>query len=147
MKLEILEYLNQILSETEITEFTIQKGNTKITIHREPDILKKESTSVAEEASKKEEVPQQIETPKEEEKKYIVRSSTVGVFYHGKTKLGPPLVKIGTSVKKGDLLGMINCVGVLEKVTSPVNGKIVEILVTNRKPVEYDQPLFVIEKE
>jgi len=135
--------LNEILKGTKISEFTIQRGGTKIYIKRqstEEEYKTKETKKIEEEPSIKEE-------PAPEEKRHILKSSTVGIFYRGKTKIAPPLVKINSYVKKGDQVGIIDCMGVIEKVTTDVSGKIVEILVDNHKPVEYGQPLFVIEKE
>lgn len=142
MNLNILEYLNEILKGTKISEFTIQRGGTKIYIKRQPG-EEESQTPKPEETSREVKI---TEKP-EEEKRHILKSTTVGIFYRGKTKIAPPLVKINSYVKKGDQVGIIDCMGVIEKVTADVSGKIVEILVDNHKPVEYGQPLFVIEKE
>ena len=146
MNINTLEYLNEILKDTEVSEFTIQRGGTKIYIKREPIRYKK--IERAEETKKIEKPAEKVEKKEEkEERRHILKSLTVGIFYRGKTKFAPPLVKINSHIKKGDQVGMIDCMGMIEKVTSDVSGKVVEILVDNHKPVEYGQPLFVIEKE
>jgi acetyl-CoA carboxylase biotin carboxyl carrier protein len=144
MNIEIVEYINELLKGTKIYEFTIERGDSKIQIKR--NVLTNETQKESEIENKKEEI-QVKEQEKIEEKRVNVCSPTVGIFYHGKTKLGPALVKLNSYVKKGSLLGVVYCVGTPENVVAPVSGTIVEILVSNRKPVEYNQPLFVIEKE
>lgn len=149
MNISILEYLNELLKNTKISEFAIQRGGTKITIKRHPELKEithtdNKDNKIEQKTAEKEE---QASPPKEEEKRYIIKSPTVGVFYRGKTKIAPPLVKLNSYVKKGDQLGIIDCIGISENVNSPVSGKVVEILIDNHKPVEYNQPLFVIEKE
>lgn len=147
MNINIIDYINTLLDNTKITEFTIQKRDEKITISRDPHSLFKNGKSAnvfsKPASSKKSEGPKSEEI---DEKNLIkVISKTVGVFYRGKTKIAPPLIKMDSPVKKGDQLGIINSVGVIEKVNAPTSGIIKEILVDNHKPVEFGQPLFVIQ--
>ena len=141
MNITILEYLNNLLKKSRITDLTIERGGTRIYINRDPK-------QIEEKPKKKEMVETKKEVEKEpEEKRYTLKSNSVGIFYRGKAKLAPPLVKLNSVVKKGEQVGIIDCMGIVEKVVSPVAGKVVEVLIDNHKPVEYAQPLFVIEKE
>ncbi|MBN1897439.1 MAG: hypothetical protein JW827_01575 [Spirochaetes bacterium] len=144
MNINILEYLNDVLKKTRISELTVQRGSTKIFMKREPVI---ETDRDVKKVKLKEEIKAEIKDDQKAETRHILKSLTVGIFYRGKTKISPPLVKINSPIKKGDQVGMIDCMGVIEKVISDESGKIVEILTDNHKPVEYGQPLFVIEKE
>ncbi|MDD5067486.1 MAG: hypothetical protein PHF84_10630 [bacterium] len=146
MNINIIEYLNNLLEGTKITEFTIKKRDEKISITRDPEQGQalREAPAARVKQDKKSQ-PIGTETRESEDNLVKVFSKTVGVFYRGKTKIAPPLVKIDSSVKKGDQLGIINSMGVIEKVMAPATGTIKEVLVDNHKPVEYGQPLFVIE--
>ncbi len=88
--------------------------------------------------------------PAEEEKvsskkEYIVRAPIVGTFYRAPAPDAPPYVEVGDHVKPGDVLCIIEAMKLMNEIESEVSGTIKEILVENAQPVEYDQPLFVIE--
>jgi len=104
------------------------------------------------------EIPQmeQIEVPKEsfkkkkkedENKLFYVRSPLVGTFYRAPSPDRPPFVEEGQFVRVGQTLCIIEAMKVMNEITSEVNGTIKKILVENGHPVEYDQELFLIEKE
>ena len=84
------------------------------------------------------------ETPKEE-KRNTVNSPMVGTFYASASPESKPFVTVGQSVKKGDTLCILEAMKMMNQVQAESDGKIIEILVDNAEPVEFDQPLFVIE--
>ena len=69
----------------------------------------------------------------------------VGTFYASASPESKPFVTIGQSVKKGDTLCILEAMKMMNQVQAETDGKIVEILVDNAEPVEFDQPLFVLE--
>ncbi len=142
MKVNVLEYLNSIIEGTEVSKISIKRSNSKIVIKRNPGVKPLKASAQPQESK---ESPKPAESTKSSND-FTVKSKTVGIFYRGTAKNDSPVVKIGDVVKKGSVLGVINCMGVMEKVISPVSGKIKEILVENQKPVEYGNPLFIIEK-
>ena len=79
------------------------------------------------------------------EKRNTVNSPMVGTFYASASPESKPFVTIGQSVKKGDTLCILEAMKMMNQVQAESDGKIVEILVDNAEPVEFDQPLFVIE--
>lgn len=81
----------------------------------------------------------------EESKGSKVTSPFVGTFYRSPSPTDPPFAEVGQTVKKGDTLCIIEAMKLMNEIESEYNGKIVEILVENGKPVEFGQPLFVIE--
>ena len=88
-------------------------------------------------------------SPKKEEKEdriHIVHSPMVGTFYAAPAPDQDPYVTKGQSVKEGDVLCIIEAMKLMNEIKSEVSGKIVDILVENGQPVEFDQPLFKIEK-
>lgn len=74
-----------------------------------------------------------------------VTSPMVGTFYRSPSPGAEPFVEVGTKVKKGDTLCIIEAMKLLNEIEAEVNGTIKEILVENAQPVEFGQPLFFIE--
>jgi acetyl-CoA carboxylase biotin carboxyl carrier protein len=75
---------------------------------------------------------------------HIVKSPMVGTFYRSSAPGSPPFVEIGSNVKEGDTLCIIEAMKLLNEIDSDVVGVIKQILVENGQPVEFGQPLFVI---
>lgn len=80
------------------------------------------------------------------ENTYEVRSPMVGTFYRAPSPDADAYVQIGSSVNEGSVLCIIEAMKLMNEIESEVSGKIVKILVENAQPVEYNQPLFLIEK-
>lgn len=81
-----------------------------------------------------------------DEKKYhVVKSPMIGTFYRSSAPDKPPFVNIGDIVEVGQPLCIIEAMKLFNEIESDVKGKIVKILVENATPVEYDQPLFLID--
>lgn len=75
----------------------------------------------------------------------ILKSPFVGTFYRSSAPGADPMVDIGKRVKKGDALCIIEAMKLMNEIEAEFDGVIREILVENEQPVEFDQPLFVIE--
>lgn len=73
-----------------------------------------------------------------------IKSPLVGVFYRAPSPESPPFVEVGTTVKKGDTLCIVEAMKVMNEIKSDYDGLVSEILIENAKPVEYGQVLFVI---
>jgi|UniRef100_A0A7V3RGC8 acetyl-CoA carboxylase biotin carboxyl carrier protein len=140
------------LSEIEFTDFwgrklRLSKGNnvrgSTITPPRvEPSEAKKvDSTPVPEvkieEQEKKEEKPRK--------NLVAIRSPIVGTFYRAPAPDAPPYVEVGDIVKPGQVVCIVEAMKLMNEIESDVAGKVVEILVKNEEPVEYNQELFLIE--
>ncbi len=74
-----------------------------------------------------------------------VRSPMIGTFYRATSPEKPPLVSIGDEIKKGDVICIIEAMKLFNEIEAEVSGKIVKVLADDSTPVEYDQPLFLIE--
>lgn len=92
------------------------------------------------------------EAPKAEEKasdssgNYIeVKSPMIGTFYRAPKPEDPPFASVGDTIKAGDKVCIIEAMKLFNEIESEVSGKIVKVLVENASPVEYDQPLFLID--
>ncbi|MCS6824279.1 MAG: acetyl-CoA carboxylase biotin carboxyl carrier protein [Cytophagaceae bacterium] len=76
-----------------------------------------------------------------------IKSPMIGTFYRSANPESPPFVNVGDEVTKGQVLCIIEAMKLFNEIESEYSGKIVQILVENASPVEFDQPLFVIEKK
>lgn len=75
---------------------------------------------------------------------HIVKAPMVGTFYRAPNPSAPPFVEVGSSVKEGQSLCIIEAMKLLNEIEADKSGVIKEILVENGEPVEFGQPLFVI---
>lgn len=76
---------------------------------------------------------------------HVVLSPMVGTFYRSPSPASQPFVEVGQRVSEGETLCIIEAMKILNQIAADKSGVISKILVTNGTPVEYDQPLFVIE--
>ncbi|MGA1374554.1 MAG: acetyl-CoA carboxylase biotin carboxyl carrier protein, partial [Flavobacteriales bacterium] len=74
-----------------------------------------------------------------------VKSPMIGTFYRRSSPDKPFLVDVGATIKPGSVLCIIEAMKLFNEIESEVSGKIVKILVDDSSPVEYDQPLFLVE--
>ncbi len=155
MDLRKIKKLMELLEESGIAEIEVKEGEESIKLSRNIS----SSTNM--------QVPQIIQQPVQtsqppanqqatdkgvnavdnlkNEKRNTVNSPMVGTFYASASPESKPFVTIGQSVKKGDTLCILEAMKMMNQVQAESDGKIVEILVDNAEPVEFDQPLFVLE--
>lgn len=81
-----------------------------------------------------------------EDSKYItIKSPIIGTFYRKPSPDKAPFVETGDTVKSGDVLCVIEAMKLFNEIESEVSGKIVKVLVDDSSPVEFDQPLFLVD--
>lgn len=84
--------------------------------------------------------------PAAEESKYItIKSPMIGTFYRSSSPDKDPFVNVGDSISKGSTICIIEAMKLFNEIESEVSGKIVKVLVDDASPVEYDQPLFLVD--
>ena len=81
----------------------------------------------------------------ENDNQVIVKSPIIGTFYRKPSPDKPSFVEVGQSITKGDVLCVIEAMKLFNEIESDFSGKIVKILVDDQSPVEFDQPLFIID--
>ncbi len=74
-----------------------------------------------------------------------VKSPMIGTFYRSASPENPPFVNVGDEIKPGKVLCIIEAMKLFNEIESEVSGRIVKVLVDNASPVEYDQPLFLVD--
>ncbi|MDS1030086.1 acetyl-CoA carboxylase biotin carboxyl carrier protein [Bacillota bacterium LX-D] len=145
---EIKELIN-ILNATDITELNLESEGMKLKIRRGKDTAPSEQvvSEVKAEKPSKESKEHLEENTYNSAKAVAVKAPMVGTFYCAPTPDADPFVEIGSQVKKGQTLCIIEAMKLMNEIEAEVNGKIVKILVDNGEPVEYGQELFIIEEE
>ncbi len=81
----------------------------------------------------------------EDENLVTISSPMIGTFYRSPSPDRDPYVKVGDTVKKGDILCVIEAMKLFNEIESEYEGKIVKVMVDDASPVEYDQPLFLLD--
>ena len=93
--------------------------------------------------------PQVAATPAaaaDDNSKYVtIKSPIIGTFYRKPSPDKPVFVEVGKTIKEGDVLCVIEAMKLFNEIESEISGKIVKILVDDSSPVEYDQPLFLVD--
>lgn len=140
MEIEDLRELITLLKDTDIAELQIEKDGTKIRIRRHTIISPLE---VQHKHVKPVEITKEVE--EEVQRLVTVTSPIVGTFYRSPSPDAPPFVEVGTKVKKGQVLCIIEAMKLMNEIESEIDGVVVRILVENGQPVEYGEPLFLLE--
>ncbi|MGS2741341.1 acetyl-CoA carboxylase biotin carboxyl carrier protein [Sinomicrobium sp. M5D2P17] len=83
--------------------------------------------------------------PAENDKYITIKSPIIGTFYRKPSPDKPSFVEVGSTIKQGDVLCVIEAMKLFNEIESEVSGKIVKMLVEDSSPVEFDQPLFLVD--
>lgn len=138
---ELKEYAD-FMKKYGLEYLEIRKGDFTLILSKKGEKIKELEAK----ASSPEEI---VEKSKEEFQSagnlIYVKSPLVGTFYRAPSPESPPFVEVGSKVKKGDILCIIEAMKVMNEIKSEVEGTVKEILVENGKPVEFGEVLFVIE--
>ena len=142
MEYEQIKQLIEDMGNSKLTAIDIEfPDGIKIKMEKkeEPRVI------VQKEEVKKQQEPSKIEeTPKEQETENIVKSPMVGTFYIKPSPTSKPYVEQGSTVKKGNVLCIIEAMKLMNEIESEFDGKIEEIYVKDGETVEYGKPLFRI---
>jgi len=83
--------------------------------------------------------------PSEDSKYITVKSPIIGTFYRKPSPDKPVFIEVGQTINEGDVLCVIEAMKLFNEIESEVSGKIVKVLVDDSSPVEFDQPLFLVD--
>ena len=82
----------------------------------------------------------------DDESNYItIKASMIGTFYRSASPENPPFSGVGDTIKEGDTICIIEAMKLFNEIESEVSGKIVKVLVDDASPIEFDQPLFLVD--
>ena len=148
MDLRKLKKLIELVEESGISELEITEGEEKVRINRGATTNQPQINQVTTHPQFHQPLPTSVETPSTDIKTKlegkIINSPMVGTFYTSSKPGAEPFVKVGSKVKTGDILSIIEAMKLLNEIQSDYDGEIVEVLVENAEPVEFGQPLFRI---
>lgn len=93
------------------------------------------------------EAPKEAAAKKEEESNnYVtVKSPMIGTFYRSANPESDPFVNVGDNIKVGDVICIVEAMKLFNEIEAEVSGKIVKVLVDDASPIEFDQPLFLVD--
>lgn len=144
---------SEVRLETEDVKITIKneresKGENQTVIHQMP-MQQQPQMPVQQQAAPQAPAPAEVnkaESTTAEDDKYItVKSPIIGTFYRKPSPDKPVYVEVGSTISEGDVLCTIEAMKLFNEIESEVSGKVVKVLVDDSTPVEFDQPLFLID--
>lgn len=149
MELEYIIKLIDKVSASELTEFKIEEGDSKLTFKANRGITYVEQVSPVSTVSAQSQVKAAVSTTEIMEHAAIVegnliKAPLVGTFYTAADSSKEAFISIGDQVKKGQVIGIIEAMKLMNEVESEFDGVVTEILVENEQMVEYGQPLVII---
>jgi len=166
MDLKDIQELIKFVAKSGATEVELEIDNVKISIKSPP---KKKRGEVEEVATIIQQAPTQVvatpvapapvavpiaknpddnnsDSNSAEESNYItIKASMIGTFYRSASPENPPFVSVGDTIKEGDPICIIEAMKLFNEIESEVSGKIIKILADNSTPIEFDQPLFLVD--
>ena len=146
MEFENLLKLVDAVADSGLDSFYYEQNGTKIKLKKSVNAASPK-TKILDAIQSEAEAPEQPKAVTEEKAPGHVtqiKSPLVGVFYEAPGEDAKPFVSVGDRVKKGQILGIIEAMKLMNEIESEFSGEVVKILAENGKAVEYGQPLFVI---
>lgn len=160
MDLKEIQNLIKFVANSGVAEVKLEMDDVKITIRTTLEGNVTETTYVqqlpAQAALPQAAAPQvtapvvvnvaaESQAPAENSKFITIKSPIIGTFYRKPSPDKPVFTEVGSTIAKGDVLCVIEAMKLFNEIESEVSGKIVKILVDDMSPVEFDQPLFLVD--
>ncbi len=151
--LEYLKDLSEFLKDSDISELEIEKEGIRVRIKKSPTQALSGPRRIHETVSASlPSLPLNKSAPVItaeviDDKYFTVRSPIVGTFFRSPTPGGEPYVNVGDAVKKGQILCIVEAMKLMNEIEAEIDGKVVEALVEDARPVEYGKALFKIEPD
>lgn len=161
MDLKHIQELIKAVNKSELSELSIKDGDFEITIkqnpHSEAQVVAYHAPQPVMQTMQAAPAPVMAAAPAAEaaapaaapaaasDKLVTIKSPMIGTFYRSAKPGEPPFVNVGDSVSAGQHICIIEAMKLFNEIESEVSGKIVKVLADDASPVEYDQPLFLVE--
>jgi acetyl-CoA carboxylase biotin carboxyl carrier protein len=159
MDLRKIKKLIEMLEESNLSEIEIKEGEESVRLSRQMTPIPMQMMQMPQQMYGAPQAPAQTATSapvtpassasapavRELPEGQVVRSPMVGTFYSSQTPGQPALAKVGQTIKVGDTLGIVEAMKMFNPIDSEFSGTVVKIMVENGAPVEFDQPLMVIQ--
>jgi len=164
MNLEDIQELIKFVAKSGATEVDLEIDNIKISIkspakkrrgevdvptiiHQAPaQIVTQSPVSVPADTPPIETAPEKEVRNEEDNSNYVaIKSSMIGTFYRSSSPENPSFVNVGDTIKEGDTICIIEAMKLFNEIESEVSGTIIKVLVDDATPIEFDQPLFLVD--
>ena len=158
MELKEIQNLIKFVAKSGVSEVHVEMGETKVTIKTGGDVVQQVVTApaaievatpaapVAAPAPASEPAPAAPAAATTENDNHItIKSPIIGTFYRKPSPDKPNFVEAGDQVNEGDVLCVVEAMKLFNEIESEVSGTIVKVLVDDSSPVEFDQPLFIVD--
>jgi len=145
MKPDELKIYADFMKKYDLDYLEVKKGDFHLILSKRGQELQELKRGVIENINPEEVAEKSKENIQKMENIVYVKSPLVGTFYRAPSPESPPFVEVGSKIKKGDVLCIVEAMKVMNEIKSEVEGTVKEILVKNATPVEFGQVLFVIE--
>ena len=146
---DYIEKLAKILAETGMTEISLEDGEQAITLRK--DVVVTSAPQVVAPVAAPAAAPiaapaaQSAEAPAPAKKGTPITSPMVGTFYKSPSPDAAPVGTVGSTIKQGDVVCIVEAMKMMNEIESEVSGKVVEICVEDGQPVEFGQVLLYVE--
>ncbi|MXV51070.1 acetyl-CoA carboxylase biotin carboxyl carrier protein [Pedobacter sp. HMF7647] len=155
MDIKQIQELIKFVSKSGVNEVSIEQEAFKITIktNQQPTYVTA-SVPVApapiqaavQQPAQQQPAVQQASAPAAENTNYLtIKSPMIGTFYLSASPDKPAFINVGDDVKAGQVVCIVEAMKLFNEIESEISGRVVKVLVDNASPVEYDQPLFLVE--
>ncbi len=151
MDLNIIKKLVKLIETSEVTDLEIEENGTRIRVAKKVRVAQLPFQSAPVQMPSIQIQSESKETKPVAEKEessaglHEIKSPIVGTFYRAPAPDADAYVQVGDMVSPGTVLCIVEAMKLMNEIESDVSGKIVKVLVENGKPVEYNQPLFLIQ--
>jgi acetyl-CoA carboxylase biotin carboxyl carrier protein len=160
MDLKQIHELIKLINKSNIGEISIEDKDGKVTIKQKEEPLTQyapaalpqqvynvvsPSASTAQDAPAPSQAPAVAPAPKPSDNLITVRSPMIGTFYRRPSPDKPNFIEIGSEMVEGKTICIIEAMKLFNEIEAEISGTVVKILLEDNSPVEYDQPLFLVE--
>ena len=161
MNQEELKELIYYLSQKDISEFSIEREDLAVRIKRRVEVQNGADASILSTllpgnagfagasplSAVRDDASASLEAAVKEDQFQMLKSPLVGIFHNSKSFNSQPFLRKGDVVKVGQVVGMVDVLRLMHEIHSDIAGEVQEIIVSDREPVEYGQPLFAVRPE
>ena len=158
MNIKEIQDLIKFVAKSGVNEVEIEQKDFKIVIKSDDKRGREEKQIIVQAATPMAQVAAPVASPalapaveiaaenEDEDSKFItVKSPMIGTFYRSSSPDKDPFVSVGETIKQGDTICVIEAMKLFNEIEAEVTGKIVKVLVDDSAPVQYDQPLFLVD--
>ncbi len=153
MDLNLIKKLIKLIENSEVTDLEIEENGTRIKVAKKIRVAQFPMQTAPMPSQGSQMPPTEFKDMKSSDSKveetsagyHEIKSPIVGTFYRAPAPDADSYVQVGDMVAPGSVLCIVEAMKLMNEIESDISGKIIKILVENGKPVEYNQPLFLIQ--